>query len=94
MEDAGRETAGAEAPGVDEESGKVDDEKLEDEGPGEEKVGDEVPPLFLGKLENGELISGVKPSDAVIDSRKGRPDKFDSSFSTSLLTGVLNVENV
>ena len=60
MEDAGRETAGTEEPGADEAavSGKVDDEE---EGPGEEKVGDELPPLFLGKLENGEMSSGVKP---------------------------------
>ena len=58
MEDAGRETAGTEEPGADEAAVSG---KLEEEGPGEEKVGDELPPLFLGKLENGELSSGVKP---------------------------------
>ena len=37
------------------------EEKLEDGRPDEGKLGDEVSPLVLGKLENGELISGVKP---------------------------------
>ena len=53
------------------EDGEPDEEKLEDGGPdegkagdgrpGEGKLGDEVSPLVLGKLENGELISGVNP---------------------------------
>lgn len=37
------------------------EEKLEDGRPDEGKLGDEVSPLVLGKLENGELTSGVKP---------------------------------
>ena len=41
--------------------GGTDKLKLEDWDPGEGKLGDEVLPLVLGKLENGELISGAKP---------------------------------
>ena len=43
---------------------RPDEVKLDDggpdEGPDEEKLG-VVSPLVLGKLENGELLSGVKP---------------------------------
>ena len=40
--------------------GGPDEVELDDEGPDEEKLG-VVSPLVLGKLENGELLSGVKP---------------------------------